>query len=357
MENNQKFAALQEIAELSPNGLIIYSLEHEKVVYSNQMISVITGIRPSEMVGSFDAVLDLVIAEDREHVRNSFSAIREKEFVSDVEFRLRKNSTEYTHICCSAYRIIDGAFLVIYLQDITKPKQHENYLVEFGAKKNTLLDTLAHQISGALNLMRNLTNEAIKSLEGNSNEDVRKYFSLVNENSKYCLEIINDLMRDEHFKSENIFVKTSRVNIVEIIRFIFEELNQSYHHRKFLLQSSAPAIFSMTDEVKLLQIVNNLTSNAIKFSKANTVIQISVDQGENDITVSVKDQGIGIPDKLKPLVFERHSGAGRTGLNGEKSTGVGLSICKNLAQLIDAEIWFESKEGIGSTFFLRLPIR
>jgi two-component system, OmpR family, sensor histidine kinase VicK len=355
MDTDKTFIALQEIGNLSPNGVIIYNLHDRKVIYSNAVVFAITGIEATELEGSFDSILDLVIPEDRDHVKNSFSKIRERCFSSDVEFRLRKNSQEYVHICSSAYLVLDEQYLVIYLQDISKPKEHENYLVEFGAKKNTLLDTLAHQISGALNLMRNLTNEAMKSLQETSNEDLKKYFSLVNENSKYCVEIINDLMRDEHFKSENIFVKTSRINVVEIVRFIFEELHQAYKRRKFLLQSSAPAIYTETDEVKLLQIVNNLTSNAVKFSRDNTPILISVDESKEHIVIGVKDHGIGIPERLKPLIFERHSGAGRTGLNGEKSKGIGLSICKNLAHLIDGEIWFESKEGAGATFFIRLP--
>jgi two-component system sensor histidine kinase VicK len=102
-------------------------------------------------------------------------------------------------------------------------------------------------------------------------------------------------------------------------------------------------------------VVNNLTSNAIKFSDAKDPIVISILIQDDNVIVSVADKGIGIPENLKPLIFEKHFGAGRKGLNGERSIGLGLSICKNLTKLLGGEIWFESEEGQGSTFYFRLP--
>jgi two-component system, OmpR family, sensor histidine kinase VicK len=355
MNETLKYEALQQIGDLSNEGVVLYSLREKKVLYCNVIAQKIIGISESEVPGSLDSLLDLVIPEDREYLRNCFSVTRGERAFSDIEIRLKKASHEHIHICCNAFLISKGEDLALFIRDITKPKQHESYLVEFGARKNTLLDNLAHQISGALNLMRNLSTEAEKSITNLNTDNLRKYFSLLDENSKYCLQIINDLLRDEHFESEHVFVKTSRVDVVHIVRFIFEELKQSYSKRQFTLTSSSPAVFATVDDVKLLQIVNNLTSNALKFSPERTPIALDVKENEKDVIISVKDQGIGIPESIKPSIFDRHSGAGRTGLSGEKSTGVGLSICRNLARLIGGEIWFESEEGRGSTFYVRLP--
>jgi two-component system sensor histidine kinase VicK len=177
----------------------------------------------------------------------------------------------------------------------------------------------------------------------------------MSENSRLCLEIIHDLLKEEHHRSPKIFVKNSRINIVQTISFIVEELKQSYSHRNFGFTTSAPAIYINTDEVKLLQVVNNLTSNSIKFTPDDKPIVINVQEQQEYVIVSVEDHGIGIPDQLKPFVFDRKGGAGRTGLNGERSIGMGLSICKNLVQLLRGEMWFESSEGTGSIFYFRLP--
>ena len=203
--------------------------------------------------------------------------------------------------------------------------------------------------------MRNLTLYAEKSNEAEGFKDLKTYLSLINENNKYCLEIINNLMSEEHIESPNIVVKNSRVDVVAVVNFIFEELTQSYKHRNFVLKNSAPSIFINTDEVKLLQIINNFTSNAIKFTRHQDEIKIEIREMENNVIIVVDDKGIGIPEALKPFVFNRHGVAGRTGLNGEKSKGIGMSICKNLAMLMKGDIWFESVEGEGSAFYLALP--
>lgn len=150
-------------------------------------------------------------------------------------------------------------------------------------------------------------------------------------------------------------MKKTRIDVVRIVNFIFQELTQSFKHRNFVLKNSAPAIIINADEVKLLQIVVNLTSNSIKFTPHQNEIKIEVREMQNDVIIMVSDQGIGIPENLKPYIFDRHGSAGRTGLNGEKSKGLGLAICRNLTALMNGDIWFESEEGKGSAFYLRLP--
>jgi two-component system sensor histidine kinase VicK len=80
-----------------------------------------------------------------------------------------------------------------------------------------------------------------------------------------------------------------------------------------------------------------------------------VEESDFTFTLIVKDDGIGIPDHLQPLVFKKYTPAGRQGLQGEKSIGVGLSIVKNLVSLMKGSIRFESKENKGATFFVTLP--
>jgi len=110
-----------------------------------------------------------------------------------------------------------------------------------------------------------------------------------------------------------------------------------------------------TDEVKLLQIVNNLASNAVKFTRKEDEVRFSIRETERSVLISVIDTGIGIPDTLQPFIFEKYGMARRTGLNGEKSTGMGLSVCRLLTELIGGQLSFESEEGKGTTFFLELP--
>jgi len=110
-----------------------------------------------------------------------------------------------------------------------------------------------------------------------------------------------------------------------------------------------------TDSVKFFQIIHNLVSNAIKFTPDGGEIDIVVDEKETSFVFCVRDNGIGIPVALHTSLFEKRTTAGRNGLNNEMSTGLGLSIVKNLVELIGGNLWFESEENKGASFYIELP--
>lgn len=353
--NNLRFPTIQEIGDLSSEGVIIYCLVDRRVIYANAPAVRLTGLTENSTQSSIDDLLQFIIPEDRKYLKNRYSQVNTSTATIEVEFRIRKKAAEEMYICCNAYLISNKSCVVVNVRDISKPKQHENYLVEFGTKKNTLLDFLSHHTSGALSLMQHLTVQAEKSLETSDPQNLKKYLSLLHDNTKHCIAIIDELMKDEHVESPNIFVKKSRIDLVEKISFIYKELLQSYKNRNFSFTSSSRFIYINTDEVKILQVVNNLISNAIKFTPVTKPISVEVLEKKTAVVIRVSDEGIGIPENLKQFIFHRQSIAGRIGLNGEKSHGMGLSICKSLIQLTNGNIWFESEEGKGSSFYVSLP--
>ena len=101
--------------------------------------------------------------------------------------------------------------------------------------------------------------------------------------------------------------------------------------------------------------MDNLISNALKFSKDNDKIEIRLDKENKMAIIEVKDHGLGIPKDMLPHLFERFSKAGRTGIHGEESTGLGLSIVKQILERHKGEIEVDSIENQGSTFTIKLP--
>ena len=354
-DRDTNFSVLQEIADLSAEGVVVHDLREKKLIYSNPVASRLLGLRTGASQADIERIFTTIAPEDKEYIRSKYLTIASRSVTTDVEMRINAAGGDDIFICCTAYLVANGTAIVVFIRDITKPKEHEDYLVEFGARKNTLLDTLTHHMSGALNLMRHLSSEAEKYLGVSPDKNLRTYLKLLNDNNTYCLEIIDDLMRNEHQKSPEIFVKNARIDIVDRISIIHQELQQSFRDRKFLFDHSTDSSFINVDEIKLLQVVNNFVSNAIKFSLNETPIRIRIAETAGEVVVSVSDQGIGIPAALQPTIFERQRGNGRTGLNGERSNGIGLSICKNLIELMGGRIWFDSKEHEGSTFSFSLP--
>jgi two-component system sensor histidine kinase/response regulator len=111
------------------------------------------------------------------------------------------------------------------------------------------------------------------------------------------------------------------------------------------------------DKPKIEQVLNNLISNAVKFSKPDTVINVSIFSDHSDVTVSVADNGPGIPYSEQKLLFKPFEKLSVKSTAGESSTGLGLSIVRNIIVAHGGKIWVESEEGKGSTFYFTLPER
>jgi len=103
-----------------------------------------------------------------------------------------------------------------------------------------------------------------------------------------------------------------------------------------------------------LQVINNLISNAIKFTEDGGAINLSVNEGSETILIEITDTGIGIPQKFHANLFEKFSNARRTGLKGEPSVGLGMSIIKTIVEWHRGKIWFKSEENMGSTFYIEI---
>jgi two-component system sensor histidine kinase VicK len=354
MENVDSLSLIQEIANLSTDGLMLYNLKDRQITYSNPAAADMTGLMENASQKEvFSLLLSLEQAE-LEHLKIHYAELMENS-AAHVQVRVPGRGNRERYLSCTSYRISDAGVVAVIIRDITEASQHSEYLLKYTMKKNNLLDTLVHHISGALNLMQHLSKEAGKQVGGTHDKSLRTYLELMEENSKHCLKIIDDLTKEEYREAPHIVTQKTRLDIVAQVGHIAEELKRSYSSRLITFTSSSPSVIISTDEIKVLLIVNNLTSNAIKYSRETDPITISVADHEKEVIICVRDQGIGIPESSRNMIFKRQLGLGRTGLQGEQSIGLGLYISKTLTELLGGRIWFESEEGKGSTFFLGIP--
>jgi signal transduction histidine kinase len=110
------------------------------------------------------------------------------------------------------------------------------------------------------------------------------------------------------------------------------------------------------DRHKMRQVVDNLLTNAVKFSHPKSNVHIGLEQVGEQLHLTVQDHGVGIPAEDLPKVFEAFQKTGARPTAGERSTGLGLAIVRNIVQAHGGEIWVESTVGEGSTFHVSVPI-
>ncbi|RZL29826.1 MAG: ATP-binding protein [Pedobacter sp.] len=107
---------------------------------------------------------------------------------------------------------------------------------------------------------------------------------------------------------------------------------------------------------KLWRVVSNLISNAIKFSPDEAIIKIAMQKKQHSVLISVADSGIGISEEMQDKIFELYTDAKREGTAGEETYGLGLFISKQIVLAHNGKIWCESVPGLGSTFYVDLPL-
>ncbi len=168
------------------------------------------------------------------------------------------------------------------------------------------------------------------------------------------LNLVSEMMQSN--KNSAALTKEP-VEIDRLLNYCVELLQHKAREKdqKILLETT-PVTASVSRE-KLWRVISNLIANAIKFSPKGKSIRISMREKFEKIFILIKDEGIGIPEEIKNKVFEWYTEGKRHGTEGEKPFGMGLAISKQIITAHGGNIWFESEENKGTTFYIEIPIQ
>lgn len=345
---------LERIGDRSKDGVFVYKLDKKAFIYVNEAFAKIFSASAAELIADPRLVLRHVLTEDHQYLEGRFNELLKEGSINTTEFRLSLDKGDIAHLSCDMYMLDDNT-VSGFIKDITGDKEHENYLVEITAQKDSFLDMITHNLSGPLILSQNLLNWVQRSIKDGGGKNVESLLNMLQESTQECIDIVDDFLVNEHKESQGIFVRKTRFSVVEKINTVLEKLQELSPEKHFHLTVNIADNYINTDSVKFFQIIHNLISNAIKFTGNEGHIDITIDEDQDSYIFTVADDGIGIPDQLQPHIFEKKSIAGRQGLKGERSHGVGLSIIKKLTDIIGGQLWFQSKENNGTVFYLKLP--
>lgn len=345
---------IRRLGELSKDGVFIYDADKGSFKYINEAFASFFQLDKDTLQGQPKLMFPFIRSEDAYYLRHRLSELKQDKTISNTELRLYFKDASVKHLSCDAY-VMDNSSWIGFVKDVSKEKEHEDYIIDYGAKKDTLLDMMTHNLSGPLHLSQNILRWMQQNYKDKTPGEVHSQLHIIHENTKQCLDIVNDFLKQEHLESERVYVKKTRFDVLDRIMATMDKLMATNKNKKFTLLTNLKNLNICTDSVKFFQIIHNMVSNAIKFTPDNGIITVIVEETEATFIVRVKDDGIGIPLKLQTTLFDRRTPSGRDGLNNEMSTGLGLSIVKRLVTLLSGTIWFESEENKGSTFSIELP--
>ena len=219
-------------------------------------------------------------------------------------------------------------------------------------EKDRILRTVAHDLRNPIGGIASLT--GLMQEEDTYTDEQKLLLKLIKDTSHDTILLINEILEVTQNSSTDLSKQLVEINSllnnsIDLLRFKAAEKNQQIMLRTL----DAPEELWISRE-KIWRVISNLISNAIKFSPDGATIDVAIISDEHDIQISVNDHGIGIPDNIKDKVFNMFTEAKRIGTAGEKSFGLGLSICRQIIEKHHGRLWFESSPESGTTFYVRL---
>jgi len=221
--------------------------------------------------------------------------------------------------------------------------------------KNRFIGIAAHDLRNPLSNIFSFT-QLLSRDQHNLSDQQLLFLKYITQSSQHMLALIEDLLDVSSIEEGSIRLNLQEVNFVQFLNELIyvNQLQANKKNIKLDLKTQLKKADILIDKGKMEQVLNNLITNAIKYSHEHTVVTIGLDRKENKLICSVKDEGLGINDEEIKHLFEAFQTTSNKATAGEKSTGLGLYITKRLINAHRGDIWVESSEGKGSVFYFSL---
>jgi signal transduction histidine kinase len=235
-----------------------------------------------------------------------------------------------------------------------KLSRRNQQLSDLNHEKDTLMSIVAHDLKSPLNTIKGVAD--LMELEGGLTQDQKRYISMTKEATQAGLYLIKDLL-DVHMLEENVMPNYSSFDISE---FLLKKVNayqtaaeaKGIHLHITRIENEEVYL----DADYLSRIIDNLITNAIKFSNRNSSVEVAASKSNGRILISIKDQGPGFSEKDKRDLFQKFKRLSAKPTAGESSNGLGLAIVKTLVDRMKGTIELVSEKGKGSEFIIYLPL-
>ncbi|HVG22244.1 MAG TPA: HAMP domain-containing sensor histidine kinase [Blastocatellia bacterium] len=225
-------------------------------------------------------------------------------------------------------------------------------------QKNQLLGMAAHDLRNPLSAILTLSEFLLDQKLHVTGDEQEEFIRRIRSSSEFMLRLVNDLLDISKIEAGRLDLDLEATDLRAIIEdnvALNRILADKRQVRLSLVQDEdIPRL--MLDPAKIEQVLNNLIVNAIKFSPSGGAVEVRLNKGENDVTISVSDQGPGIPEEEFHKLFNPFEKTSAKSASKEKGTGLGLAIVKKIVSGHQGKIRVESQVGKGSTFHVTLPL-
>ena len=339
----------QSLVKGLSNGVIMFDLD-KKATISNQAAQKMTGFPERGFYLSELAKL-LDSQDEKEVVQKISETLKTGETHSFEEMKMSRFIYEViiTPIHDNDKNIVGGA---IILHDITHIKEIERMKTEF-------VSVASHQLRTPLTAIMLFSEMFANEEVGKLNSNQKDYIENIQQSTKRMIRLVNDLLNVSRIETGRLKVEPVLTELDKFIQSIIDESMPLVKNNKGKIIFKKPATKLPKipiDQTLIQQVVHNLITNAIRYSSVgNCSILVKLERKKDNYLISVKDNGIGIPPEAQVRIFQKFFRADNAQKKEVGGSGLGLYVVKMIVEASGGKIWFESKKGKGTTFFVSLP--
>lgn len=246
--------------------------------------------------------------------------------------------------------------LVCVLHDVTSQQKEERERKQF-------VSNVSHELRTPLTSVHSYV-EALSDGAWKDKEVTPKFLNVIQGETDRMIRMINDLLSLSRMDAGTTKLNLEYVNIKELLNYILnrfdmiiknEEEDSSKKKYKIERHFTKKDLWVEIDTDKFTQVIDNIMNNAIKYSPDGGIITVRLLETHNHVIMSISDQGLGIPRKDLGRIFDRFFRVDKARSRKQGGTGLGLAISKEVINMLGGQIWVDSVEGHGSTFYISLP--
>jgi signal transduction histidine kinase len=229
-------------------------------------------------------------------------------------------------------------------------------LAELDRLKSEFVSMVSHELRTPLGLIKGYTGTLLAQGTALDAATREEFLQVVDEETDRLTELVTNLLDMSRIEAGTLHVDLQPTRMADLLRTSADRLQTRECGRTLHLEIPERLPLVLADTRRIAQVLDNLLTNAVRYSPADTPIALAACARDGELLVAVQDQGLGIAADKREQVFEKFFRVDPSDTRRFAGTGLGLAICRGIVQAHGGAIWVESEEGQGSTFTFKLPI-
>ncbi len=347
----------------SPYAISLTRMSDGQILEINDTFQRFVGYKAQDIIGQNTLLLGFwENPDDRAFVLNELTKNR---VVRDMEFNFRKKNGDRLYGLFSAEILnVNGeACILSSVNDISKRKKAEEELKvseakfkELNATKDKFFSIIAHDLRSPFSSILGFSELMIDSIREKEYERVEEFATIIHKSTTSTMDLLMNLLEWSRSQTGRLDFSPEYFELKVLTNEVIGLFSQSAIQKTIdLKMDQFPNATVFADRLLVSTILRNLISNAIKFTQPGGEIKMSAKQQENQLVVSVCDNGTGIKKEDQKKLFLIEESYSKIGTQNEMGTGLGLLLCKEFVEKHGGRLWVDSTPDVGSTFYFTLP--